>query len=191
MGKEKKVLTTGQVARICRVAPRTVSKWFDSGALRGYRIPGSKDRRIPVEQLVRFMRAHGMPLDGIEIETATILIVDPDYAAAEALRRALEEQSYEAYIANSAFEAGLLANAREPAVILVDLGMTDIDPRSMVQAVRAAGNLPHTRLIGTASNLNPRTGEALMQAGFAGFLSKPFEVRQLLELIERAEANGI
>src|SRR5262249_61528897 len=37
----KKVFTTGQVAKICKVAPRTVSKWFDSGRLRGYRIPGS------------------------------------------------------------------------------------------------------------------------------------------------------
>jgi excisionase family DNA binding protein len=47
----KKVFTTGQVAKICKVAPRTVSKWFDSGRLRGYRIPGSQDRRIPREQL--------------------------------------------------------------------------------------------------------------------------------------------
>ena len=43
---QKEVLTTGEVARICRVAPRTVSKWFDTGKLRGYRIPGSRDRRI-------------------------------------------------------------------------------------------------------------------------------------------------
>ena len=42
-----KVFTTGQVAKICKVAPRTVSKWFDSGRLKGYRIPGSQDRRIP------------------------------------------------------------------------------------------------------------------------------------------------
>ena len=37
-----KVFTTGQVAKICKVAPRTVSKWFDSGRLKGYRIPGSQ-----------------------------------------------------------------------------------------------------------------------------------------------------
>ena len=54
----KKVFTTGQVAKICKVAPRTVSKWFDSGRLRGYRIPGSLDRRIPREQLVRFLKAN-------------------------------------------------------------------------------------------------------------------------------------
>ena len=49
----KDVLTTGEVAKICNVAPRTVSKWFDTGALTGYRIPGSKDRRIPLTQLIR------------------------------------------------------------------------------------------------------------------------------------------
>ena len=46
MRTDKEVLTTGEVAKICNVAPRTVSKWFDSGQLQGYRIPGSKDRRI-------------------------------------------------------------------------------------------------------------------------------------------------
>ena len=49
--KGKDVLTTGEVAKICNVAPRTVSKWFDSGALTGYRIPGSKDRRIPLNDV--------------------------------------------------------------------------------------------------------------------------------------------
>ena len=57
-----KVFTTGQVAKICKVAPRTVSKWFDSGRLRGYRIPGSQDRRIPREYLIKFLKEHGMPL---------------------------------------------------------------------------------------------------------------------------------
>ena len=56
MVPDKEVLTTGEVARICNVASRTVSKWFDQGRLRGYRIPGSKDRRIPRSELVRFMR---------------------------------------------------------------------------------------------------------------------------------------
>ena len=41
MAIDKEVLTTGEVAKICNVAPRTVSKWFDSGSLKGYRIPGS------------------------------------------------------------------------------------------------------------------------------------------------------
>ena len=64
----KTIFTTGQVAKICKVAPRTVSKWFDSGRLRGYRIPGSQDRRIPREHLIRFLKEHGMPLGELEDE---------------------------------------------------------------------------------------------------------------------------
>lgn len=59
--QHKDVLTTGQVSKICNVAPRTVCRWFDNGQLQGYRIPGSNDRRILVSGLIRFMKAHNMP----------------------------------------------------------------------------------------------------------------------------------
>ena len=75
---EKDVLTTGEVAKICNVASRTVSKWFDSGQLRGYRIPGSKDRRIPVNSLVKFMKSHGIPMDGLMSGSTRVLIVHDD-----------------------------------------------------------------------------------------------------------------
>jgi excisionase family DNA binding protein len=52
--------TTGQAARLLCVAPRMVAKWFDQGRLRGYRVPGSQDRRIPREQLIAFITEHGL-----------------------------------------------------------------------------------------------------------------------------------
>lgn len=52
--------TTGEVAKLVGVAPRTVSKWFDSGRLRGYRIPASNDRRIPRRHLLDFAVRHGL-----------------------------------------------------------------------------------------------------------------------------------
>ncbi|MHC4487461.1 MAG: helix-turn-helix domain-containing protein, partial [Planctomycetota bacterium] len=76
MSKGKNVLTTGDVAKICNVAPRTVSKWFDSGRLKGYRIPGSKDRRIPVNELIRFMKMHNMPTTELSVGKMRVLIVD-------------------------------------------------------------------------------------------------------------------
>ena len=56
------VFTTGKVAEICHVSTRTVCKWFDSGSLKGYRVPGSQDRRIPRENLVKFLQDHSVPL---------------------------------------------------------------------------------------------------------------------------------
>ena len=75
----KKVFTTGQVAKICKVAPRTVSKWFDSGRLRGYRIPGSQDRRIPRADLISFLNEHGMPLGELEDPSGAVGDVTPEF----------------------------------------------------------------------------------------------------------------
>ena len=61
MAKGRNVFTTGEVAKVCNVAPRTVSKWFDRKLLKGYRIPGSKDRRIPIPELVAFMKKYEIP----------------------------------------------------------------------------------------------------------------------------------
>ena len=62
MAKGDKVLSSGEVAQICHVAPRTAQKWIDEGLLKGYRIPGSRDRRVPVDEMVRFLKKHNMPL---------------------------------------------------------------------------------------------------------------------------------
>jgi len=60
------IYTTGQAAKICHVAPRTISKWFDNGRLKGYRIPGSQDRRIPQKNLIKFLIEHGFPQEMID-----------------------------------------------------------------------------------------------------------------------------
>ncbi len=61
MAENGVVYTTGQIAKIVKVAPRTVAMWFDAGRIRGYRLPGSHDRRIPRESLEKFLLEHGMP----------------------------------------------------------------------------------------------------------------------------------
>src|SRR4030042_314291 len=95
MAKGKNVLTTGDVAKICNVAPRTVSKWFDSGQLHGYRIPGSKDRRIPVNELIRFMKANDMPTDALSAGKIRVLVVCGEDAASPAMIEALARSGYE------------------------------------------------------------------------------------------------
>ena len=105
MAKGKNVLTTGDVAKICHVAPRTVSKWFDKGQLKGYRIPGSKDRRIPVSELIRFMKVHNMPTEELAVGKIRVLIADSNNETASALADILRSRAdYEVQIVGSTFE---------------------------------------------------------------------------------------
>lgn len=185
MTSRRNVLTTGDVARICNVAPRTVSKWFDTGQLRGYRIPGSKDRRIPLDQLVRFMRVHGMPLEGIENGRMRILILDGDEAYADSLKVVLlRTDGFEVATASNALEAGAAAAELKPQVVLVDVDMGDLTPKTMCRFARSLPPDNRPYLIGTARLMDDSRGQGLLQDGFQAFLAKPFDVRSLIRLIE-------
>jgi excisionase family DNA binding protein len=185
----KDVLTTGQVARICNVAPRTVSKWFDTGQLRGYRIPGSKDRRIPLQALIRFMKAHGMPLTGIESGQTRILILDNELDMADLLSRTLsEEGSYEVHTAATALEAGMLLERIRPHVLLVDISLPDVNPHAIARLIAANPDLQGIKLIAMSASVSDGETQALRQQGFDNILHKPFEIRQVMRAIEESMA---
>lgn len=187
--KFKDVLTTGEVAKICNVAPRTVSKWFDSGALRGYRIPGSKDRRIPLNQLIRFMKQHGMPLNGLMTGATRVLIVDGEQDIVEVLEKILEDEAkYEVEIARGGFAAGLVAERFRPHVILLDMNLGDIDGREVARQVKNNPDLQLTKVIAMSGNMTDEDSKGLLATGFDGFLRKPFHVRQVIESVEDAMA---
>ena len=187
MPAEKDVLTTGEVAKICNVAPRTVSKWFDSGSLKGYRIPGSKDRRIPMPELVKFMQAHGIPLDGLNTGRTRLLVVDGDSEVVDILYKVLAEQtSYEIETSTSVFEAGLTCERFKPHVLLLDVHLGDDDARKIAKLVHTSDSLQMTKIIAMSSKLTDSQAHALRSSGFEGFLRKPFQVRQVVEAIEAA-----
>ncbi len=186
---EKDVLTTGEVAKICNVASRTVSKWFDSGQLRGYRIPGSKDRRIPVSSLVKFMKSHGIPMDGLMSGNTRVLIIDDEEEIVETLQRILTEQTnYDVHTARSAFAAGIECERFRPHVMLLDIHLADGDGRGITSVMGQSDDLQVTKVIAMSSKLTDGQIAQLIHQGYDGALRKPFSVRQVIEAIEGANA---
>jgi len=185
MALDKEVLTTGEVAKICNVAPRTVSKWFDSGALKGYRIPGSRDRRIPASELTKFMRAHGIPLEGLSSGRTRVLIVDAEKDIVDTLGRILIEQtSYEVHTATTAFQAGMECEKFKPHVLLLDIHLTDADAKVFAENVRKNEQLSGTKIVAMSSKLTDGQAQGLRINGFDDFLRKPFQVRDVVDKIE-------
>ena len=186
---EKDVLTTGEVAKICNVASRTVSKWFDSGQLRGYRIPGSKDRRIPVSNLRKFRKNHGIPMDGLMSGGTRVLVVDSDEEVTNTLRNILSEQTnYEVRVASSAFAAGVECERFRPHVVLLDIHLTDGDGRNIVKVLQGSDDLQVTKIIGMSGKLTDGQAAQLKHQGFDSALRKPFSVRQVIDAVEAAHA---
>ena len=189
MAKGKNVLTTGDVARICNVAPRTVSKWFDSGQLKGYRIPGSKDRRIPVSELIRFMKVHNMPATSFPVGKIRVLVVDSDEDAATSLADTLRTKGdYEAETVRSSFESGAAAQKFAPHVMLVSLLAESIDVTDICKSIRANEDLQAIKIIALVNQLSDSESAALLQKGFDDHISKPNYAVEVIKKIEEATA---
>lgn len=168
------VFTTSQVARICMVAPRTVSKWFDSGRLQGYRIPGSRDRRIPREHLIRFLREHGLPLGTLEGDNVSqILLVGAEIATQDSLRRHMNTDSFRLDTVQSGFDAGLRATDIVPDCIVIDFKMGRGHAVSLGAHLRQSKRCAKAIIIGLIHDEDNEIG--FDRTHFAEIFRKPFD----------------
>lgn len=172
---------------MCNVAPRTVSKWFDSGQLKGYRIPGSKDRRIPLRELLQFMREHDIPVSNTDGDKLRVLIIDNriDYGRnlSESLGKAGD---FEIKCATNIFEAGLLALKFSPNVILIDLMNSSIEAQQICSYVQKTEELQHCSLVALAGGLSQAEAERLHTYGFDRIIVNSCDMSAIAEAIEDA-----
>ncbi len=189
MAKGRNVLTTGDVAKICNVAPRTVSKWFDSGQLKGYRIPGSKDRRIPLNELIRFMKANNMPTEALAAGKIRVLVLDSDERSGHGLQDALKTHGgYDVLVAHNGFEAGAAAQKFSPHVVLINLLTNGIDAHAVCTSMRSSEDFATIKIVALANQLGAQEAMALMQKGFDGYVSDPGDAGEIIRKIEEATA---
>ncbi len=180
----KTVFTTGEAAKICNVSQQTIIRCFDSGQLKGFRVPGSRFRRIPREVLYKFMKANGIPTDALESGKRKALVVDDDVELVELLRDVLiSDGRFEVRVANNGFDAGMMVREYHPDVIVLDVMLPDINGKEVCQRVRSDSALDDVQIICISGMVERDKIEELKEAGANDFLQKPFEVETLVNRI--------
>jgi DNA-binding response OmpR family regulator len=159
-----------------------VSKWFDSGRLRGYRIPGSQDRRIPREHLIRFLKEHGMPLGELEDEAVgKTLIVGAEVSIRGGLREQMSADTFKLDFANSGFEAGIQAESLHPDCVVIDFIMGRSEALMIAQNLRKNAEYADVVLVGLLSDEDNTSG--FDRSIFSETFRKPFDTALLAERI--------
>lgn len=183
-GLRKAVFTTGEVAEICKVSQQTVIRCFDSGRLGGYRVPGSRFRRIPRENLILFMKENNIPLDQLEMGKRRVLVVDDDPAIVEMLVELLERDGrFEVQTAVTGFDAGLRTKEFQPDVIVLDYMLPDINGSGVIRSVRSDPSVRDVKIIIVSGVVNREDVETLLECGADDFMQKPFSIEQLVKRI--------
>jgi len=186
----KKVFTTGEAAEVCKVSQQTIIRCFDSGRLQGFRVPGSRFRRIPRDELIRFMRENDIPLDPLSGGLSRILVVDDDPQILEVFVEMLgRDGRFEVRTASTAYEAGMLTESFRPHLILLDYKLPDVNGNVVCRRLKSNPETKDTKIVFVSGVVNKDEIDELLRAGADDFIAKPFNVEKLIARV--AELLGV
>lgn len=180
----KDLFTTGEAAEICRVSQQTIIRCFDSGRLEGFRVPGSKFRRIPRLSLIKFMKDNNIPLDNIESGKKKILIVDDDAEIVELIADILTRDGrFEIKTASSGYEAGISTQRFRPDLILLDYMLPDVNGNVVCQTIKRNPEFENIKIIIVSGVIKQDEIDQLLRSGAEDFIKKPFSITELTDKI--------
>jgi excisionase family DNA binding protein len=180
----KTVFTTGEAADVCKVSQQTIIRCFDSGRLKGFRVPGSRFRRIPREALLAFMKDNGIPPDSLASGKQKILVVDDDPEIVELFVDVLNRDGrFEVKTAGTGYDAGVLTQDFMPDLIILDYMLPDINGNVVCQTIKSKPEFEHTKVIIVSGVVNQDEINDLLKAGADEFIKKPFNIEKVIERI--------
>ncbi len=178
----KQVFTTGEAAEICKVSQQTIIRCFDSGRLNGFRVPGSRFRRIPRIELQRFMKANDIPTDALESTRKRVLVVDDDEQIIELFLDVLSrDDRFEVKSARTGYDAGMLTEQFRPHILLLDYLLPDVNGNLVCDRIRSNPELNATKIIIISGVVNQDEIDTLLRSGADDFVKKPFNIDKLIE----------
>ncbi|HUS47930.1 MAG TPA: response regulator [Phycisphaerae bacterium] len=182
--RHKAVYTTGEAAAICKLSQQTIIRCFDSGQLRGFRVPGSKFRRIPRDALVEFMKKNNIPMDGMDDDRIRVLVVDDDPEIVELFVDVLEgDGRFEVATAQTGFDAGVMTQELRPDIVVLDYMLPDINGNVVCRTIRDNPDLAHIKILIISGMVDPAEVDKLKSAGADEFIKKPFNIEAVIERI--------
>ncbi|MFC1763411.1 response regulator [Planctomycetota bacterium] len=176
----KDLFTTGEAAEICRVSQQTIIRCFDTGRLDGFRVPGSKFRRIPRASLLKFLKDNHIPLDNLDSGKKKVLIVDDDAEIVELISEVLlRDGRFEVKTASSGYEAGIATEQFRPDVILLDYMLPDVNGNVVCQTIKKNTQFEDIKIIIVSGVIRQEEIDQLLKSGAEDFIRKPFAIEEL------------
>ncbi len=180
----KDLFTTGEAAEVCRVSQQTIIRCFDTGRLDGFRVPGSKFRRIPRTSLIKFMKDNSIPLDNLDSGKRKVLVVDDDNEIIELISEVLSRDGrFDVKSASSGYEAGIATQHFRPDVILLDYMLPDVNGNVVCQTIKKNPEFEDIKIIIVSGVIRQDEIDQLLRSGAEDFVRKPFDIEELKDKI--------
>ncbi len=182
---KEEFLTTGDVAKYCKVTPNGVKKWISDGKLQAFQTPGGHFR-IFKNDFKEFLMATRFPIDPKFFETPEkkVLVVDDEAAIRELTVDLLTDMGSEYVVetAEDGYEALMKVGAFEPDLLILDIRMPKIDGLEVLRRIKKNPDMQNLKVLIFTGFLEEK--ETILEIGADDLLLKPVNLNTLREKIE-------
>ena len=122
-----------------------------------------------------------------DVDRKRVLVIDDDLPIRGMLAAALRQHGFQVLLAGDGIEGQRALTIHHPNVILLDLAMPGMNGWDFLQRLQETGYLGTVPIIVVSAHVRVEP-QALLQMGVAAILPKPFNLPELIELIEHLAA---
>ena len=113
-----------------------------------------------------------------------ILVVEDDASVRNLITTTLKSNDYRYITAPNGSSAILLASSQQPDIVLLDLGLPDLDGVEIIRRIRSWSDMP---IIVISARSEDSDKVSALDAGADDYLTKPFSVTEMLARLRVAQ----
>ena len=121
---------------------------------------------------------------------SNILIVEDNEKNMKLVRDILQHKGHTTIEATTGGEGVRLALERRPDLILMDIQLPDIDGIAALREIRKDTALDATPVLAVSASVMPDDQQKIVTSGFDAFITKPINLKQFFETVQRFLADG-
>lgn len=186
---EKKVFSTFDISELLSVDISTVQNWIKEEKLKAYKTPGGHRRILKVD-FIEFLKRNDIPAPEIFAKTLKLLVLDDEKQVRENIKKIILNNYPDAEVieASEGFTAGKVLGSEEIDIVLLDIAIPGIDGMEVLKLINDDPSLGSPKVVVISGYGDDCIEEAAMAFGAFKFVRKPFEIRELLEIINECIA---
>ncbi|HEX7440757.1 MAG TPA: response regulator [Caldimonas sp.] len=119
-----------------------------------------------------------------------ILIVEDNEKNMKLVRDILRHNGHATLEAATGADGVRLARAERPDLILMDIQLPDIDGIAALGRIREDSSLDATPVVAVSASVMPDDHQKIVASGFDAFITKPINLKQFQETVQRFLAHG-
>ena len=125
----------------------------------------------------------GHPARLADVDRKRVLVIDDDLPLRGMLAAALRQHGFKVLLAGDGAEGQRALTIHQPHVILLDLAMPEVNGWDFLQRLQETGRMGKVPIIVVSAHLRVEP-QAILQMGVSAILPKPFNLLELIDLIE-------